>query len=189
MSARPREDLRQWTHLAMTGFALTLRWLTPDQAAGLAIAAIVLNWVVLPLIGRDLRRPGEPFIDGVKLYPVAVLVLVIFLPLPSAAAAWGVLGVGDAASNLVGRRFGRPPFLGRTDRSFAGTAAFVLSGGCAATLIGGFVANQTPDAHASAASFAAAAAGALAEFTPRRRWLDDNLPIAIAAGAVLYFLN
>jgi dolichol kinase len=173
----------------MTSFALTLRWLTAEQAAAMAAAAIVLNWVILPLTGRDLRRPGEPFVDGVKLYPVAILALVTFLPLPSAAAAWGVLGVGDAASNVVGRRFGTPPFLGRADRSLAGTAAFVALGGGAALGRGSFAADLRPTLLAVAGSFAAAAAGALAEFVPRRLRVDDNVPIAIAAGGVLYLLG
>jgi len=173
----------------MTAFALSLRWISPPQAAAMAGAAIALNWVILPLIGRDLRRPGDPYVDGTRLYPVAVLLLVLFLPAPSAAAAWGVLGVGYAASNVIGRRFGRPPFLGRSDRSLAGTAAFVIFGGSAALLLGSFVAARTPDIHAVTASFAAAAAGSLAEFVPRRLRLDDNLPIAVAAGAVLFLLN
>jgi len=189
VTASAREDRRQVLHLAMTGIALTLRWLTPGQAAALAGAAIVLNWVVLPCLGRDLRRPGGPFVDGVKLYPVAILLLVLTLPPSSAAAAWGVLGVGDSASNLVGRRIGRPPFLGRDDRSLAGTAAFVLFGGAAALLLRSFVAERAPDLHDVSVAFAAAAAGALAEFIPRRLRLDDNLPIAVAAGTVLFLLT
>jgi dolichol kinase len=168
----------------MTVFALTLRWLTPQQAAALALAAVLLNWVVLPLTGRDLRRPGDPWLDGVKLYPVAVLLLVFFLPLPEAAAAWGVLGVGDVASNVLGRRFGSPPFLGRPDRSLAGTSAFVIFGGAAAVLLLWFVSGYTPDPFDVSMCFSAAAAGALAEFTPKKLRIDDNLPIAIASGAV-----
>jgi len=184
-----REDRRQALHFAMTAFAVSLRWLSPIQAAAMAGAAIALNWVILPAIGKDLRRPGDPYVDGARLYPIAVLLLVVFLPAPSADAAWGVLGVGDAASNVVGRRLGRPPFLGRSDRSLAGTAAFVICGGGAALLLGSFVAESMPDLHAVSAAFAAAAAGALAEFTPRRLRLDDNLPIALAAGGVLFLLS
>ena len=49
--------------------------------------------------------------------------------------------------------------------------------------------GRVPDAHVVAASFAAAAAGALAEFVPRKLRIDDNLPIAVAAGLVLFALN
>ena len=183
------EDLRQGIHLAITGCALALRWLTPPQAALCAAGAVVLNWVVLPALGRDLRRPGDPFVDGVRLYPIAVLGLVLLLPLPQAAAAWGVLGVGDAASNLAGRRLGRPPFLGRSDRSLAGSLAFVLTAAPAAAGLWAFVGRVPLDLPLLGASLAAAAAGALAELLPRSRWMDDNLPIAVAAGLAVHALG
>lgn len=189
MSADPREDLRQVVHMAMTGFALALRWLTTGQAAACAGAAIVFNWVVLPRIGADMRRPGTPWFDGIRAYPVAVLGLVLALPLPLAAAAWGVLGVGDAVSNLAGRRWGRPPFLGRPDRSLVGSVAFVVAAAPVALLLLWFVADTPPDVRMAAAALAAAVAGAVAEVLPLPRRLDDNLPVAAAAGLALYLLG
>ncbi len=188
MSDARAEDRRQAVHLAMTGFALALRVLSPSQAALAAGAAIALTWVVLPLAGRDLRRPGAPFLDGVRLYPVAVLGLVLLLPLPQAAAAWAVLGVGDAASNVVGRRLGRPGLVGRADRSLAGSLAFVLCAGPAALGVHAFVAAAAPDGRTALAVAAATLAGALAELVPLPLRLDDNLPIAAAAGATLALL-
>lgn len=186
-----QEDRRQLVHLAMTGWVLILPWLTQDGARALAGAAVLLNWVVLPLSGLDrrwFRREDGPFVDGAKLYPVAVLVALLLLPVPAAAAAWAILGVGDACSNLLGRRFGRPPLLGRADRSLAGTAAFMILGfpaaagaylWCARTHGGA----ETPDALLATA--AATVAGALAELVPWPRGVDDNLPITLAAVAVL----
>lgn len=182
------EDRRQFLHASMTAFALLLRWLTPWQAAALAGTAVVFNWAVLPRteLGRGLRREGGPFVDGVKLYPVAILaVVLLFRDNPVAAAAWGVLGIGDAASNLVGRRLGRPPFLGRSDRSAAGSIAFVLTGFPAAAALHAWAA---PGATATVgagggpllASAAAAVAGATAELLMPRGW-DDNVAIALAA--------
>ena len=213
MSDGAREDRRQIVHLAMTGFAVALRWLSPGQAAACAGVAVVLNWVVLPALAAQpgdppeparcptksssasghsaearhpLRRVGEPFVDGVRMYPIAVLGLVLLLPLPLAAAAWGVLGVGDAVSNLAGRRWGRPGFLGRPDRSLVGSLAFVVTAAPAAMLLMAVVGPDTPPSPLLA--LCAALAGAAAEFTPRSRWLDDNLPIAAAAGAALFLL-
>ena len=185
------EDRRQFVHAAMTLLALTFRWLTPTEAAALAASAVVLNWVVLPATGLDrgLRRPGGPWIDGVKMYPVAVLAVVLLFRdrLEIAAAAWAVLGIGDAASNVVGRRIGRPPFLGRTDRSLAGTVAFVATGTFAAVAVHAFVARAAPGATTLAAAGAAAVAGAAVELiTPRP--LDDNLPICVAAGAAFWLV-
>jgi dolichol kinase len=178
-----REDRRQVLHLAMAAFALTLRWLGPWQALALAGSAIAMNWVVMPLTGLDrhLRRPGAPFVDGVKLYPIAVLAVLLLFPAPVAAAAWAVMGAGDGASNLVGRRFGRPPFLDRADRSLAGTIAFVAAAWPAAWGVHAFVADS---AGSPLPALAAAVAGAAAELLPLPWGLDDNLPIALAAGAV-----
>jgi dolichol kinase len=184
-----RETRRQMLHLGMASWVVVLRWLTPSEAAAVAAGAIVLNWIVMPVLGLDrrvLRREGESFIDGVKLYPVAVLVALLIFPYPAAAAAWAVMGVGDAASNLVGRRFGKPPFLGRDDRSFAGTAAFVATAMPAALLAGWWVVPQgaaPPLSTLIAAAAAAAVAGAAMEFIRWPKPLEDNLPITLAAGA------
>ena len=181
-----REDRRQLLHLAMTGFALALRWLTPTQAAICAGGAVVFNWLILPRLAPGLRRENAPRVDGIRLYPIAVLVLVLVLPLPLAAAAWGVLGVGDSVSNLAGRRWGRPPFLGRADRSLVGSLAFVLCAAPAAFGLWVFVANTVPDGRMLLVAGVAALAGALAELLPLPSWLDDNLPVAAAAGLALH---
>ncbi len=188
MSAAGREDRRQFVHLLTTSFVVLLRWLDPTGAALCAAGAVVLNWVVLPLLSADFRRPGAPFLDGVRTYPVAVLALVLLLPLPAAGAAWVVLGVGDAASNVIGRRRGHPPFAGRSDRSLAGTLGFVAAAAPAAVAAWWFVADQTPDARHVAALCAAALAGAIAELVPLPGRVDDNLPIAAAAGLTLFAL-
>jgi dolichol kinase len=178
------EDRRQAIHFAMTGFAVALRWLEPWQAYAMAGAAIVLNWALLPAFGwdRSIRRADGPFADGVKLYPVAVLAVLLLFPMNAAAAAWGVMGVGDAVSNVVGRRFGTPGFVGRADRSWVGTLAFVVTAWPAAWALASFV-GRMPIADTWRAALAAAVAGAAAELVPLPKRLDDNLPIALAAAA------
>ena len=182
------EDRRQALHFAMTGFAVALRWLEPWQAYALAGAAIAVNWGLLPALGwdRGVRREGGPFVDGVKMYPIAVLVVLIAFPMHVAAAAWGVLGVGDSMSNVVGRRVGTPGFVGRADRSFVGTLAFVVTAWPAAWALASFV-GRLPIADAWLPALAAAAAGAAMELVPLPRRIDDNLPIALAAAAAFYF--
>lgn len=187
------EDRRQALHLGVTAFALTLRWLEPWQAWTLAGAAVGVNWLLLPALGwdRDLRREGSPFADGVKLYPIAVLAVLLLFPSPpqvAAAAAWGVMGVGDAASNVVGRRLGRGGFLGRGDRSFAGSLAFILTAWPAALGFAMFV-GRLDAASVWLPALAAAGAGAAAEFASIPRRLDDNLPIALAAGAAFHLAS
>lgn len=199
-----REDLRQTIHAATTLLVVPLRWTSPAEAVWMGVGGVLLGLVVFPLAGVSRRigreggqsldgrnggqsldgRNGGPWLDGAKTYPVAVLAALLLFPLPVAAAAWAVLGVGDAASNVVGRRIGRPPFLGRADRSLAGTLAFVATALPAAVAAHAWVAAATPDLRVVAAAATAAAAGAAAEMlTPRR--FDDNLPVCLAAGAAM----
>ncbi len=190
------EDRRQLVHVTMTLFVVPLPWLGETVplpwlritwALVMAGAAVLVAWVVLPLSGwgDGLRRAGDPFLDGVKLYPVAVLLCLAIFDPHVAAAAWAVMGLGDAASNLVGRRLGRPPFLGRRDRSLVGTLAFIVVAAPAATAAAYWVA-PTDRADLWLPALAAAVAGALAELVPMPWRMDDNLPIALAAGAAFY---
>lgn len=187
------ESRRQLLHLSMTAFALLLPWLAPWQAAGLAGAAVLVNWALLPALkwDRGVRREGGPFVDGVKLYPVAVLAVLLLFPSrpqTAAAAAWGVMGVGDVASNVFGRRFGRPGFCGLADRSLLGTLAFVGFGGLAAWGLATYVSDSADAVVATwKPALAAALAGALAELVTPSKILDDNLPIAVAAAAAYAF--
>jgi dolichol kinase len=185
------EGRRQLLHVSMTAFALLLPWLAkwPVAAPALAGVAVLVNWLLLPALGWDkgLRREGGPFVDGVKLYPVAVLAVLLLFPTKpqaAAAAAWGVMGVGDAASNVIGRRFGRPGFVGRADRSLVGTAAFVVFGFLAAWGLATWV--GAPAETSWKPALAAAVAGAVAELVTPAKLLDDNLPIALAAGAAFH---
>ena len=75
----PSEGRRQFVHLGCTLFILPLPWLESTGALVLAGAAALLNWVVFPVTGLDrrwFRREGESFVNGAKVYPVAVLVVV-----------------------------------------------------------------------------------------------------------------
>jgi dolichol kinase len=100
-------------------------------AAGLGILA---GWVVLPLLPleRRLRRPGEPFLCGLRTYPVAVLGLVLWRAPAEAAAAWGVLAFGDAAAAVVGQRVRAPRLLGSPKATWSGSLAHALVGALAA---------------------------------------------------------
>ena len=140
-----REDRRQWTHLGATAFAVPLAWVPLWVGWAACGVAILTWWVVLPLLRHDfgLGREGEGFVSGLRTYPVAVLAVLVAFPLPAAVAAWGVLGVGDAMSNLVGRNFGRQGFLGRTDRSALGTLAFVVTAWPAAWALAAFVGDKS----------------------------------------------
>lgn len=188
---------RPLLHAATGLLALTLGVL-PDPwhlvGAGLGIVA---GWIVFPLttFGRGLERPGEPYLGGLRTYPVAVLLLVLLLSRAEAAAAWGVLAFGDAAAAIVGSRVEAPAIFGGRKATWSGSGAYLLVGGLAAWGLsagacalasgtGWVVIDVVPSV---LACFAAAGAAALIDLVPLPP--DDNLPAAAAAGGVLHALR
>ncbi|MBM4184210.1 MAG: hypothetical protein FJ207_08270 [Gemmatimonadetes bacterium] len=98
-----------------------------------------------------------------------ILLAVALFPPDVATTAVLVLGLCDPAAALVGRRFGRRPFLGGT---VEGTLAFFAVCGLLVGL-----------RHSWPAALAAAAAAGLAE---RYSWpLDDNLTVPVVCGAAI----
>lgn len=196
MSAgRPRAALsRPALHAGMGLCGLLLAVLPPAGAITCAALGILVGWVVFPLtaLERYLRREGEPFLGGLRTYPVAVFGLVVLLPPAEAAAAWAVLAYGDTAAAVVGTRIAAPPILRLRKATWSGTAAYLLVGGFTAW---GMAAAVGALGHAAgvvdpgpvpgiASAFLAAAAAVLVDVLLRLP--DDNLPCAAVAGAVLY---
>jgi uncharacterized protein (TIGR00297 family) len=191
------ETARQVVHMSMSVFALLLRVLTWWQAALCALAALLFNGLVLPRAGgRTLIRPADAargYPLGILMYPVSVLFLILAFParLDIAAAAWGVLGVGDGAATLVGRRWGRHRLGWNPDKSAEGLLAFVLAGGAAAVFLAWWTAPaitpRPPIAFTLAAPILAAVAAGLVETIPVT--LDDNISVPAAAGAVMWLCS
>jgi dolichol kinase len=183
-----REDLRPLIHvctgLVALGMGVFPRWFL---IAG-AVAGVVVGWVILPLLPLEkrLRRPGEPFLGGLRTYPLAVLGLVLAFPsAPTlAAAAWAIMAAGDAAASVVGRRVPSRKILGRGKATWAGSGALVLVGGLAAWGVARFVEATGGSPHANLTGIGlAAVAGALPDLLSLP--IDDNLPIATFAGLAL----
>lgn len=180
---------------AATGLgALALGILPHPWALACAGLGVLAGWVVFPLTGFDkrLRRPGEPFLAGLRTYPLAVLGLVFLLPPAEAAAAWGVLAFGDAAAAIVGTRWKTPALFGHAKATWSGSAAYLVVGGLAAWGLSRGVAalaaatdlvaaGPTP---AVQACFLAAAAATIVDLVPLPP--DDNVPAAAVAGGVFY---
>jgi uncharacterized protein (TIGR00297 family) len=188
------EDARQWVHVASGSFAFLLRFLTWWHAAGLALVALAFNAVVLPRIGgRRLYRPVDEargFPLGILLYPLAVLFLILIFAtrLDVAAAAWGILALGDGAATLVGRRAGSWRLSWNRDKTTAGTAAFVVFGGAAGVALAWWtrpaIAPPPPIAFVIIAPIAAAVCAAFVETIPVR--LDDNISVPAVAASILW---
>ncbi|MBI1875743.1 MAG: DUF92 domain-containing protein [Acidobacteria bacterium] len=187
------ETRRQTVHIAMGGFALLLRAIPWWQAAILAALATLLNLFLLPRLGGlGLYRPvdiarGYPL--GAVLYSLAVLLLIVAFPhRPDiAAAAWGVMALGDGSATLVGHWIGGRRIPWNTEKTVAGTVAFVVIGSLGGVFLAWWarpaVVPMPPLAFTLAAPIAAAIAAALVETIQVR--LDDNISVpAVAAGVM-----
>jgi uncharacterized protein (TIGR00297 family) len=189
------ESARQAVHMSMGAFALLLRWLTWWQAVALAASALAFNLFLLPRFGVNLYRPGdrERGVHGIIWYPLAVLLLLVTFPRRPdiAAAAWGILAIGDGLATLAGRGIGGPRWPWNREKTLSGSAAFALGGAAAGVGLAWWcrpaVASPPAMAFTIAAPILAAVAAALVETIPVR--LDDNLSVAATAGAVMWLVS
>jgi uncharacterized protein (TIGR00297 family) len=190
------ESARKSVHMAMGGFALLLRYIPWWQAAILAGAALAFNLTVLPRFGRRLYRPTDHlqrFPAGIVLYPISVLLLILVFPdrLDIAAAAWGILAIGDGMATLVGKPYGRAKIPWNRSKSVLGTCAFVVCGGAAGAFLAWWCRPPiVPPPYlwfSLAAPFVAALAAAFVETIPIR--LDDNVSVPWTAAAVMWSLS
>ena len=184
------EGRRQFLHMAMGGVALTLRFLTWQQAVALAASALAFNLFVLPRLGKGIYRPSDSrFAAGIIFYPLAVLLLLLCFPRRPdiVAAAWAILAAGDGMATLAGRAMPirRLPWNG--DKSLGGLLAFIACGGGAAIALAIWTAPAVtplpPTWFLILAPLAAAIVAGLVETIPVG--LDDNLRVPAAAAMVL----
>ena len=137
MAARRHDEFsRKLLHVAMGGFALSLRYVEWWHAALLAMAALIFNLFILPRLAGHLYRPDEHVgsaRSGIVLYPISVLLLVLVFPtrLDIAAAAWAILAVGDGMATIAGRRLGWGAIPWNREKSFAGSFSLFFFGGLA----------------------------------------------------------
>ena len=204
------ENKRKLIHIGMMSFALLLRWLNWWQAGICAIVAVLANVFIMPRVGKATFREVDlerGYARGMIFYAVAVLILVLSTPLPVAAAAWGILALGDGSASIVGMRWGSRKWPWSDDKSIAGTIAFCVAGTIAATFL--FAFTQTNAAasvpiydsaevliagikFASITSIAmicfwTAAILAFVESLPLP--LDDNITVPLGSGVALLGLS
>jgi dolichol kinase len=186
----PRAEYRPLAHagtaLVALGMGVLARWANLTGAA----LGLLAGWVVIPMtpIEAALRRPGERWLNGVRTYPLAVALLVVFLPATLAATAWAVMAYGDAAASFVGRHVRAPSVFGHRKATWSGTPAFFVAAALGGWGTGAFVAatGGTPLGGPAPVVLAAGVA-TLADLVP---WpVDDNVPLAAAAGLTLAFAH
>ncbi len=191
------EGQRKLLHMAVGGFALLLRVLSWQQAAGMAIAAFVFNWQLLPRIGgRRLWRDEEHaagYTRGMLIYPLAVLALILVFrrELWIVAAAWGFMAFGDGMAAVVGQAVRSPRLPWNARKGQSGLLAFVVCGTLAGAALAGWTLKLPPSAWFSpwmlGLILPAALLAALAESLPTT--LDDNLTVPLVGGVALGLLS
>lgn len=195
-TAAAAEGSRQILHMAMGGFALLLPYLTWTQAVLCAALALTFNAAILRRLARRVFRPGEvarPVASGIVLYPAAVLGLLLTFPdrLDIAAAAWGILAIGDGMATIVGTRVPIAPLPWNPRKSMGGSLALAVFGGAAAAFLAWWCRDAVvPPAYAwfpVAGAAAAAVAAAAVESIPIE--LDDNITVPATAAAALWCVS
>ncbi len=190
------EIARQMTHIFAGSFALLLRWTTWWQAALLAVAALIFNVVVLPLLGRRVFRPGDLdriLRSGIAIYPLSVLALILCFPhRPDiVAVSWVLLAVGDGLATMVGAHVRTATLPWNRAKSYGGLAAGVLGAAAAGTAIAFWTARgmavPPPLWFLVAAPIAAACVAGLVETVPIG--LNDNISVPFTAAFVLWSLS
>jgi uncharacterized protein (TIGR00297 family) len=183
---------RKLVHIGVGGFALALRFLSPVQAALLAIAAFVFNWQVLPRIGgKTMWRAGElasGHARGILIYPLSVLglILVFHDRLWMAAAIWGLLALGDGMATIVGQALRGPRLPWNGSKGLLGLIAFVLFGTLGAFGLAVWTKPDLDPAHLFAVVLALALLSSLVESMDTT--LDDNFTVPLVAAIVLPLL-
>ena len=191
MSAAPNELLRKLVHIVFGFAALLLRWLTPPQAAALAIAAYLHNRFLLPLyLGKRIARGHAGTDRGILYYPLAVLALIgVFRhDLGIAAAIWAILAFGDGMATVTGSLVRGPILPWHRSKTWSGLAAFAIFGGIGAWLVGAFVGPSSSTLLPWVAiAFATALVCAIAESL--ELGVNDNIIVPLAGGLAMFALT
>lgn len=193
----PGEVKRKLEHIAPIAFCLLLRDLAYPWIMALSVAALVYGALGSRFLAPGTMREHEAQkgYAAAKIYyalSIFILLIIFHSQLVVVAAAWSYLAIGDAFSNLAGRRFGTHKVKWNPRLSWEGAAAFVLTSFPVAWFMilwvsGREGASPITVGTAAAISLLGAIVGALIELLPRK--LDDNLTIPFGTAGVVWLLS
>lgn len=195
---RPTNYSRNVLHVGTSLFSLLILLAMPTQLSLILVAGAfsATCWTleisrrrsqrVNDFLMANLQRFAHPHetyrVNSATWYGTALFLLSLTGSLPVCVAGVMVLGVGDPAAALIGRRFGRIKLV--NGRSLEGTLSFVLFGTLAAFITMSLVSP------AGALTFRAAAAagfaGAIAELFSKR--VDDNFSVPLAGALAAWIV-
>ncbi len=176
---------------------LAYHWFVPRWPAAAAIGTVtavfgLFEWLRLrypginrqvldhPIWGRVIRPHEHHRVSGGFYFGLGVALSLLLFPKPAVEAGCLAMGFGDAASTVVGSRFGSRRL--RSGRSLEGALAFAAT---TILAVGAFRMLACGDAPAEAALWAgvAAVSGAVVELFSGP--IDDNLTVPVLTSAVL----
>lgn len=172
-------------------FVVTMTWAIERQRVPRDFAGPLHDQFAKTL--EKTRRPNEDFPWSPVLYTAALIVIASWhqfgdLSWSLAFAAYAILGVGDAASALVGVAYGRHRLPWNKKKSVEGTVAGFVAGFLAGLVLGAvpFVFVGLPIAPLFVVVvLVGATAGALAETVPG---VEDNFVVPLAAAGAMFVL-
>lgn len=195
-SLRPTNYARNALHVTSSASGIVLIEFVPDARIPIAVAlsfAIVgwaleigrrksdaINAFCMKLFGATAHPHEAHRINSATWYASALALIALVQNVPAAAVALLVLGLGDPAAAIIGRRYGRIKLV--HGRTLEGTLAFVVVGATLSFAWLSIFHGTISPLRALLAAIAGAVAGAVAELTSKR--LDDNLTIPLVAFGV-----
>lgn len=191
------EIVRKGIHLCSLSIPIIYSYVTRETALYLLVpvtAAFFITDVArytIPAVGRWYYRTfgallrqheqdhGARRFTGATNILLSAVACVVLFPKIITINAFAILIISDTTSALIGRRFGKRPFLGK---SLEGTLAFFLSAVV--------VVLVAPKVEGSLTEYliwiAGAAAGAVAEASASQ--VDDNIAVPLTIGLILWGL-
>jgi len=187
------EDWRQLEHMVPLFVAFLLPYINRPILLGIGAVGIAYAcWLSRLLAPTTIRPEEQDRIPRAKLYYAlsALCLLLIFMDRPYiGAAGFAVLAVGDAMSNLVGRKMGGRRMPYNSGKTVFGSLSFWMGGSLAAWAL--MIWNEAPNPpHSTTVLLLFAVIGslvcALVESLPPI--VDDNLLITWVAGVIFFLL-
>ncbi len=142
---------------------------------------IVIHHLLYGYFGKILRpHERKKFVlNGASWVLISATLCILFFPKIVMVTAFTILIISDISAALIGKKYGRIPFL---DKSLIGTSAFIISALIVCTIIGMF--TNAPTTY-YIASYIGSIVGGIVEAASRRLNVDDNLSIPVSVGLVL----
>ena len=189
------EIQRKTIHLGSAAFPIVY-WLTDNRTLMLQILIPLVVFAIVvesarqfsPVVeefvqrwlGKIMRLEEKRLFTGATYVVISALIMIAFFPSKIAIATLLFMSISDAAASLIGIRFGKVRFLGK---SLAGSSAFLVS----ALAIAAWIMPDRLVVGAVGAVVAMIAEALSLRWGPIK--IDDNLAIPLSSGTVMLLMG